>query len=156
MPDTATRFAASYAVLTAAHEVGDHWTQRDAEATAKGDPGPRGARACASHVATYTATQALALYAADRGLRLGLGWRRASAALAVSAVTHYAADRSAGHWRDEHPTGVPWLAAVTGHRGWLQRDPGSPYLLDQAWHKGWIAVAAAIASAPAAAPKAHR
>jgi hypothetical protein len=147
MTSRAARFAAAYAILTASHEVADHWVQVDSCATAKGDPGPAGARACAIHVATYTATQALALAAANRGLGLRITWRRATAALAVSAVTHYVADRQAGHWRDDHPRGVAWLAAVTGHRGWLQRDPGSPYLMDQAWHKGWIAVAAAIAAA---------
>jgi hypothetical protein len=140
----AARFAAAYAVLTASHEVADHWVQIDAQATAKGLPGPAGAQACASHVATYTATQGLALLAADRLLGLRLDWRRAALGLAVSAVTHYAADRQAGHWREPHPRGVARLAAVTGHAGWLERDPGSPYLLDQAWHKGWLAVAAAV------------
>lgn len=150
MTSRAARFAAVYAALTASHEVGDHWSQRDKEACAKGDPGPRGAKACAVHVATYTATQALALAATNRLFDLGLTWRRTAAALAVSAVTHYVADRQAGHWRDDHPRGVAWLAAATGHAGWLARDPGSPYLLDQAWRKGWIAVAAAVASVSAA------
>lgn len=142
----ATRFAAAYAVLTAAHEVADHWVQIDAQAVAKGQPGPAGARACAAHVATYTATQGLALLAADRLLGLGLNWRAAAAGLAVSAVTHYVADRQGGHWRDKRPRGVVRLAAVTGHAGWLERDPGAGYLMDQAWHKGWIAVAAVVAS----------
>jgi hypothetical protein len=142
----AVRFAAAYAVLTASHEVADHWVQVDSQATVKGDPGPAGAKACAKHVATYTATQALALLAADRLLGLGLSPRRAAAALAVSAVTHYVADRQGNHWRDEHPRGVVQLAAVTGHRGWLTRDPGAGYLLDQSWHKGWIAVAAMVAA----------
>lgn len=142
----AVRFAAAYAALTASHEVADHWVQIDAQAVAKGKPGPEGARACAAHVATYTATQALALAAADRLLGLRLDWRRAAAALAVSAVTHYVADRQGGHWRDEHPRGVVRLAAVTGHAGWLARDPGAGYLMDQAWHKGWLAVAAVVAA----------
>jgi hypothetical protein len=148
MTTPAARFAAVYAVLTASHEVADHWVQVDSCAVAKGLPGPAGAKACAIHVATYAATQAAALLAADRLLGLGLTWRRASAALAVSAVTHYVADRQAGHWRDDHPRGVARLAAVTGHAGWLKRDPGSPYLLDQAWHKGWIGVAAMVAAVP--------
>lgn len=147
MTSPAARFAAVYAALTASREVADHWVQVDSCATAKGDPGPAGAKACATHVATYTVTQALALAAANRTLGLGLTWRRATAALAVSAVTHYVADRQAGHWRDEHPRGVALLAAATGHAGWLARDPGSPYLLDQAWHKGWIVVAAGVAAA---------
>lgn len=144
MSNPATRFAATYAALTASHEVADHWVQIDTQAMAKGAPGPAGARACAAHVATYTATQALALLAADRFLGLRLDWRRAAAGLAVSAVTHYVADRQGGHWRDKHPRGVVALAAATGHAGWLERDPGAGYLMDQAWHKGWIAVAAAV------------
>ncbi len=145
----AVRFAAAYAVLTASHEVADHWVQRDTQAVRKGDPGPAGARACAAHVATYTATQGVSLWAVNRAFRLGIGWRRAAAALAVSAVTHYIADRQGGHWRDEHPRGVVRLAAVTGHHGWLARDPGAGYLMDQSWHKGWLAVAAAVAAGAA-------
>jgi hypothetical protein len=81
--------------------------------------------------------------------RLGLGLRpgRTAVALAISAVTHYIADRQGGHWRDEHPRGIVRLAAMTGHAGWLQRDPGAGYLLDQSWHKAWIAVSAVVATA---------
>lgn len=140
------QFAAAYAVLTASHEVADHWVQTDAQAVAKGSPDRAGALACVRHVATYAGTQALALLAADRLLSLRLRPGRAAAALAVSALTHYAADRQGGHWRDEEPRGVVRLAAVTGHSGWLSRDPGAGYLLDQAWHKGWIVVAAAVAA----------
>ncbi|MGQ4353209.1 hypothetical protein ACN6LJ_001299 [Streptomyces drozdowiczii] len=103
--------------------------------------------ACARHVATYTASQALTLYAANRVLGLGVNRRRALAGLAISAVTHYVADRQGGHWRDEQPRGIVRLAARTGHAGWLQRDPGAGYLLDQSWHKGWIAIAAAVIGA---------
>jgi hypothetical protein len=142
----AARFAAACAVLTASHEVADHWVQIDAQATAKGQPGREGAAACAQHVATYTATQALALLAANKLLGLQLRPGKAAAALAVSAATHYIADRQGGHWRDPEPRGVVRLAAVTGHRGWLERDPGAGYLLDQSWHKGWLAVAALIAA----------
>jgi hypothetical protein len=144
--DRAARFAAVYALLTASHEVADHWVQRDAEATAKGTRGPVGAKACAAHVATYTATQGLALLAGQRLLGLRLTPRRTAAALAISAATHYIADRQGGHWRDEHPRGVVRLAARTGHAGWLQRDPNAGYLLDQSWHKGWIAIAAVTAA----------
>lgn len=142
----AAKFASVCAVLTASHEFADHWVQIDSQAVAKGKPGPAGARACASHVATYTATQGVALLAANKALGLKLNPRRAVAALAVSAVTHYVADRQGGHWRDENPRGVVKLAAVTGHRGWLQRDPGAGYLMDQSWHKAWIVLAAAIAA----------
>lgn len=138
------RFAAAYAALSAGHEVGDHWSQVDAQAVAKGDPGREGAIACAGHVATYTATQALALAAVSRVSGARLSWRRAAAGLAISAVTHYVADRQGGHWRDEKPRGVVKLAAASGHAGWLARDPNAGYLMDQAWHKGWIFVAALV------------
>jgi putative flippase GtrA len=144
MTSRAAQFAAVYAALTASHEVADHWVQRDKEAVAKGKPDAAGARACAVHVATYTATQAAALYAVQRATGMRLSWRRAALGLAVSTVTHYVADRQGGHWRDENPRGVVRLAAVTGHAGWLARDPNAGYLMDQAWHKGWIAVAAAV------------
>lgn len=146
IPDRATQFAVAYALLTGSHELADHWVQIDAHATVKGQRGPRGARACTLHVASYTATQAAALTAANRLLGLRLGWRRAGAALAISAVTHYIADRQGGHWRDEHPRGVVRLASATGHAGWLQRDPGAGYLLDQSWHKAWITIAALVAA----------
>lgn len=143
---SAAQFAAAYAALTASHEVADHWVQVDAQATAKGDRDRAGAVACAKHVATYTATQALALAAVNRVTGAGLSWKRGALALAVSAVTHYVADRQGGHWRDENPRGIVRLAAATGKAKWLQRDPGAGYLMDQAWHKGWIAVAALVAA----------
>lgn len=146
MTNRAAQFAAAYAALTAAHEVADHWVQIDAQATVKGNRNTSGTRACAAHVATYTATQAAALLAVQRVTGMRLSWRRAALGLAVSAATHYIADRQGGHWRDEDPQGIVRLAANTGHAGWLARDPNAGYLMDQAWHKGWIAVAAAIAA----------
>lgn len=143
---TAPQFAAVYAALMAGHEVGDHWSQTDRLAVAKGKPGRGGAQACAVHVATYTATQAVALAAVQRATGMRLSWKRATLGLAVSAATHYIADRQGGHWGDDKPRGVVRLAAKTGHAGWLQRDPNAGYLMDQAWHKGWILVAALVAA----------
>lgn len=146
--NTAARFAAAYAALTAAHEVGDYIVQQDTDANAKGRPGREGAAACRRHVTSYTATQALALLAADRLLGLGLNWRRAAAGLALSAATHYLADRCAGHWADDSDD-APLLvrAAHRADKGtWLTRDPGAGALLDQAWHKGCIGFAAAVAA----------
>ncbi|MFE9286651.1 hypothetical protein [Streptomyces olivaceus] len=143
---TATRFAAVYAALVAAHEVADHWVQIDAHATVKGQPDREGAVACAKHCLTYTATQAAALAAVQRATGMRLSWKRAALGLAISAGTHYIADRQGGHWRDEEPRGIVRLAAATGHAGWLKRDPNAGYLMDQAWHKGWIFVAALVAA----------
>lgn len=143
---TTAQFAAYGVALTAAHEFADHWVQTDGQATAKGVRSLAGVRACAAHVSTYTATQALALYAVNRTTGARLSWKRAAAALAISAGTHYIADRQGGHWRDEEPRGVVRLASSTGKSGWLQRDPNAGYLLDQSWHKGWIFVAALVAA----------
>ncbi|WP_019548578.1 hypothetical protein [Streptomyces sulphureus] len=143
------RAGAAYAALMAAHEVGDYILQRDSDAVAKGKHGPDGAAACLRHVASYTATQAVALAAADRYLRLGLGWRRASAGLALSAVTHYVADRCNGHWHETAEEGAPRLvraAHAAGKSKWLTRDPSAGPLLDQAWHRAWIGLAAAVAA----------
>lgn len=142
----AVRFAAAYAVLTASHEVADMWIQRDADAAAKGAPGWPGRAACLRHIGSYTATQAAALWAADRYLGLDISPGRAAAALAVSAGTHYWADRSGGHWQDEEPAGIVRFAHRCGKRGWLARDPRAGFEMDQAWHKGWIAVAAMVAA----------
>ncbi|MEU2571770.1 MULTISPECIES: hypothetical protein [Streptomyces] len=147
----AARFAAVYALLTASHEVADYWVQQDRDAVAKGGHGHEGRAACARHVASYTATQAAALAAAGPALGLRLDWRRVAAGLAVSAVTHYVADRCAGHWRedgDQAPRLVRF-AHRSGKGQWLTRDPGAGPLLDQAWHKGWIAVAAVVAAGAA-------
>ncbi|NUS82715.1 MAG: hypothetical protein HOY75_08175 [Streptomyces sp.] len=146
MTHRAAQFAAVYAALTASHEVADHWIQIDDQAVNKGRRDRDGAIACLEHVITYTATQAAAVYAVQRATGMRLSWRRAALGLAVSAVTHYVADRQGGHWRDPEPRGVVRLAAATGHAGWLSRDPGAGYLMDQAWHKGWIAIAAGIAA----------
>src|SRR5690606_7830348 len=101
MPNAATRFAVLAAVRHAAHHVGDYWVQTDRQAAYKGADGRTGVRACLAHVATYTATNVAAVIAANRALRLGLSWQAIAAGEAVSAVTHYAADRrehGALHW----------------------------------------------------------
>ncbi|MFJ4703162.1 hypothetical protein ACIP5N_33930 [Streptomyces sp. NPDC088768] len=146
----AVQAAVAYAALVTTHEVGDYIIQRDADAKAKGKHGPAGAAACARHVGSYIAVQTLALYAADRYLRLGLSKRRAAAGLALSAVTHYVADRCAGHWADDSE-GAPLLvraAHAAGKTGWLQGDPTAGPLIDQAWHKGWIGAAALVVAGP--------
>jgi hypothetical protein len=144
----ATRFALIYAALTAAHEVGDHWVQTSHQACTKGEPGYRGSAACAAHVATYTATGAVAVLAGARWLRLPLRGRALAAGLAISAVSHYVVDRR---------TPLRALAAATGSAGYIEHTtvlrrageaaddtgPGTGlFHLDQAWHHGWILIAA--------------
>lgn len=155
----AARAAAVGFLLTAAGAVGDMWVQNDRCARIKGahDDAPvvdkdeetgevlathtahEGRRACAEHVATYTATQALALVAGNKALSLGIRPSRMVAALAVSAVTHYVADR-------RRP--LKLLAEATGKGKFYAVNAGGmngAFHLDQAWHRGWEAAAAVVA-----------
>lgn len=141
MTSPAARFAALYAVLHTAHHVGDYWIQTDHQARCKGEPGWPGARACAAHVGTYTATTAAAVLAADRLLGLGVPPGAALAGQALSAATHYAADRRA------HGLMLPLadkLDRFTHKRAWI--DGGGAALMDQAWHLGWLALAALVSA----------
>ncbi|WP_405018023.1 hypothetical protein OHV05_14535 [Kitasatospora sp. NBC_00070] len=144
----AARFAAVYALLRAAGDLADHWVQTDHQATNKGQhdhndgqSSAAGRRACAAHVATYTATQTAALLIGSRVLGVRLRPGPAAVALALSALTHYAADRREPLHR---------LADATGKANFVRlTDFGmnGAYALDQAFHHTVETAAALIASA---------
>lgn len=120
------------ASILIAHGIGDYWVQTEHQATAKGLPGWVGRRACLAHVATYTLTIAAALAAVSTTQHIPLNPWRVVAGLAVSAVTHYIADRR---------TPLRRLAIATGKdAGWI--DGGGLAHLDQMWHGGWLLVSA--------------
>ncbi|MEU2455886.1 hypothetical protein ABZ605_38080 [Streptomyces sp. NPDC012765] len=158
-------FAAAYALLRAAADVADHWAQSEVCALTKGatDAAPvtytdektgtetvfgtsGGIRSCGWHVTTYTATQGLALLGGARLLGVRLHPAAVAGALAVSGLTHYAADRRV-------PGGLLHrLATAAGKEPFYKMaDHGinGAYLLDQAWHHGWETLAALIAAAGA-------
>ena len=70
-----------------------------------------------------------------------------TAGLTISAVSHYIADRRAP---------LRWFAAVTGHAAFFDLGAARPgrddnpclgtgaYAMDQAWHYGWLFVAALV------------
>jgi hypothetical protein len=127
--------AAASAALGAAHTVADHWIQTQRQADRKGLPGWPGRLACAAHVATYTATALVALLALAWRTGLTLSPAHVAAGLAVSAVSHYVADRRAP---------LRWAADRLGKNpAWLERG-GGLYAMDQSWHIGWLFVAALI------------
>ncbi|MFJ4091218.1 hypothetical protein ACIPYS_06500 [Kitasatospora sp. NPDC089913] len=147
-PDRAARFAASYALLRAAADVADHWIQSDHQAATKGQhdhhngqSSAAGRRACAAHVATYTATQAAALLAGTRLLGIRLRPAPAAGALALSAVTHYVADRREPLRRLADATGKGRFVRLADH------GMNGAYALDQAWHHAFETLAALVASA---------
>lgn len=147
-----TRFLITAAALSAAHEVGDQWVQTGHQACTKGEPGRRGQLACAAHVATYSATGALAVWAASRWLGVPMKGRSLAAGLALNAATHYLADRR---------TPLRRLAALAGNAEYVRRatvvrsehtaaedtGPGTAmFHLDQSWHYGWIFASALLAA----------
>lgn len=158
------RFAAAYALLRAAADYADHWGQSDFAAQAKGatDDAPveythqngkvtvvgthGGRRACASHVLQYTATQGLVLVAGSRALGIRLHPAAVAGALALSGITHFAADRRV-------PNGLLHrLAKATGkERFYKLSDFGmnGSYCLDQSFHHSWETLAALIATVKA-------
>jgi hypothetical protein len=152
-------FAAAGVALYVGHHVGDYWVQTDDQAQHKGDAGRGGHLACLAHVATYVATQCVVLVGALLALGVhnttGRFWAGVLGALAVSGVTHYAADRrehGAMFWLARKlpgkarflALGVPHERPVTGVDGQvIGHAPGTPSLgtgawaLDQSWHLFW-------------------
>lgn len=126
-------FAAVFVALFVAHQLADHWVQTDHQACTKGEPGWAGRIACAHHVFWYTATAVFVLSATAAVLDLELSPLRVWLGLAISAVTHYIADRR---------TPLRRLAESTGKAGYWARGGG--YQLDQSFHYLWLWVAALV------------
>ncbi|UDM05573.1 transcriptional regulator [Streptomyces longhuiensis] len=146
MTTRAARFAASYALLRMAADLGDHWIQSDHQAVTKGQHDENegqssraGRIACTAHVASYTATQGVVLLAGARALGLHLKPSRVVTALALSAGTHWWADRRVH---------LKAVAEATGKGNFynLGGPLGGNYALDQAFHHAMETIAAAIAA----------
>lgn len=132
---TAILFAVNLATLYAAHTVADHWVQTDCQAVTKGQRSRAGQLATLRHVATYTATIAAALLLVAWRLDLAYDPGRFAAGMAITAVTHYWADRRVY---------LVALARRIGKGGWLDHDATAAYHLDQSWHIGWLVVASLV------------
>lgn len=140
-------FAAAFAALYAAHQVADHWIQTPHQANTKGTPGWRGRRACAAHVATYTLAQAGALAAVCAVTGERPRPARVAAALALSAATHYVADRRTPLRRMAEATGHGEFFTLGAPRAGRDDNPSlgtGAYAMDQSWHIGWIGVASLL------------
>lgn len=149
-------FAALGFVMLALHLPLDMWIQTEDQAQHKGDRATRrevragtlgadkwlrinarGWGALVGHVATYTAGMALGIGAVMLRTGLPIDGGRFLVGLAVTAVTHGWADR-------RHTLG--WLARRVGKgEFWHRETPvAGAFWLDQAWHAGWLVVAALI------------
>ena len=165
----AATFAAVAVALVVAHQVADHWVQSSHQAAHKGKPGWEGRLACLEHVASYTLVTTLATLAVWLLLDLPLTLPGVALGQAISAVTHYWADRRTtlqrlaerlrlgGFYRLGSPR--PALVAVVDQDGNPAYDAdGQPvvipvdggtlgtgaYALDQSWHWLWLGVAALV------------
>ncbi|GLZ02429.1 DUF3307 domain-containing protein [Actinoplanes sp. NBRC 103695] len=147
---TAATFAAVFVALYVAHQLADHWIQTQHQADCKGRPGWPGRIACAAHVITYTLTALVALAAVALSLGLPLGPGRVAAGLAVSAVTHYIADRRAPLKRLADLCGAGRFYALGIPRPGRDDNPSlgtGSYALDQSFHYLFLFVAALVIAA---------
>lgn len=148
MSTAAVTFAASFAALYTAHEVGDHWVQTHRQALAKGAAGWSGRWACVRHVVALVVCKGIALAALPLVVDLPLSLWAVVVALAVDAISHY--------WADRRST-LAALAAKVGKGEFARLGDGAvasvgtgAYALDQSWHIGWLCVAALIIGGGAA------
>lgn len=97
MNDTALQGLALYGALLATfaetHSFCDQIVQDSAAARDKDKPGWTGHKACARHVATYTAGQTVTAAAVTTALGYRLPVRAWAAGAAINAVMHYVIDR---------------------------------------------------------------
>jgi hypothetical protein len=144
----AATFAAVFIALWVAHQVADHWVQTQHQADCKGAPGWPGRLACAAHVVTYTATALVAVVATAVTLGFALSPWQVTAGLAVSAITHYVADRRTPLKRLAVLCGAGRFYALGAPRLGRDDNPtlGGAYALDQSFHYAWLFVAALIIS----------
>lgn len=165
----AAAFAAVFVALFVAHQVADHWVQSSHQAGHKGREGWEGRLACAAHVASYTLCTTLAVLGVWLLLDLPVTLGGVILGQAISAVTHYWADRRAplrnlaerlrlgGFYGLGAPRPVRVL--VVDEHGHVAHDAsGQPvtvpvdapslstgaYALDQSWHYAWLFVAALV------------
>lgn len=141
----AATFAAVFVALYVAHQIADHWVQTQYQADHKGQPGWVGRLACAAHVATYTLTAVVALTAMLLATGLRLDPWGVAVGLAVSAVSHYIADRRTPLRRIADALGAGHFYTLGTPRPDHDDNPSlgtGAYALDQSWHIGFLFVAA--------------
>jgi hypothetical protein len=144
---TAASFAAVAVSFYAAHHVGDQWVQTHHQAMHKGLPGWRGRLPCLRHVYTYTLTTLAFVTGVTTLLGLTVTPWGLLAGQALSAVTHYWADRRSTLGRLADTIGKGEYYRLGSPREGHDDNPSigtGAYALDQSWHIAWLAVAALI------------
>lgn len=144
-------------VMLITHEVADHWVQTSWQAGNNGLHGDKkwtGRLACAKHVASYTFCTAFAVGVMWHVFGLHMSWTGFALGQAVSAVTHYWADRRTTLQRLAETFGLGGFYRLGAPRVGQDKNGKSrddnpslgtgAYALDQSWHKAWIMIAAVI------------
>lgn len=140
-------FAVLLPALLVAHNIADHWVQTGWQAANKGRPGWAGRLACADHVIGYTVLTLLTVIAVWWLFALPLSASGVLAGQAVSAVTHYWADRRSTLARLAKAAGKGEFYRLGAPRPDRDDNPSlgtGAYALDQAWHWAWLLAAALI------------
>jgi len=147
MTTGAATFSAVGVALYAAHHLGDYWVQTHHQALTKGKPRREGQLACAAHVATYTAVTSAFMVLVWVSFDLAITWYSLLLGQALSAVTHYWADRRAPLLRLADRLGKGEFARLgtprVGHDDNITLGTGAT-ALDQSWHWTWLFVAAYV------------
>lgn len=127
--------------LYVGHHIGDYWVQRDEDAACKGKAGREGVLACLNHVISYLVTQAACVLLVSLATGEFVSPWLYTAALLVSGVFHYLADRR------EHgimfrlarkiPGKAKFLVLGVPRGGHYDDNPSlgtGAWALDQSWH----------------------
>lgn len=145
-----------YAVfLPLLHDIGDHVIQTGHQAVHKEKPGRAGAWACAKHIVTYHLLIATLPTAGVALFGFPFNPPMFAAALALSVITHYWADRREGFHTFirrlgrggflDHVTVVRNTRDIAAGHPAAKTGPGTGgYTLDQIWHRTWLHVCAAL------------
>lgn len=128
-----------FVALFAGHWLGDHWIQTNPQAATKGACSWAGRCACAGHVATLTAVQALMLAAVGAVTGHWPDPLLVVLALGVNAISHY--------WCDRRTTleGLAYALHRTGKHEYYKVGSAQ---LDQAFHMFYLVPASLILTAP--------
>jgi hypothetical protein len=133
---SADAFSCVGVALYGAHAVADHWVQTNGQATRKGHRAPEGVHACLAHVASYTVVTAAVVALVWHLFQLPITPTGFLTGQAISAATHY--------WADRRFT-LKTLAGALGKGEYY--EAGGAYQLDQSWHLGWLLVTAFVTAA---------
>ncbi len=138
-------FAVTFIALYVAHHVGDYWVQTDRQARLKGTAGEHGSLYCLQHVLSYVGTQLVFLlvtsFALGEASTKVSSFFATNAAMVISGVAHYAADRREFGILPKLAKLIPGKQAfysLGAPRGGHYDDPPQlatgAWALDQSWH----------------------